>query len=365
MVPAMVRFTPRNSIVLLAFRGKRTCGAIRFNLPRSDSEKFHSKIASHIVGTLCKLDGVDAVVVAVCTDRAFAGGRAIPHAELAKMLNRRFEQSGFEVRESLCQASDGWASYLDSIVPAGGHPLSEIADSPVAAAVPDDLRPSATEENPPQRVPDADSATMKRTQKRIATYRRLMDRVKSGELDELDELDALPPALDPLGDLPLFAEDALRWDAAEVEANGALLAFMLQGPPSRDLVMLQWATSISVGDQMWNAGTPEGTVDHTNDVDLGDLMFGIGPRPDPGRIENGIKLLLTLVASLADNERRPLLCMLGWLNWALGRGSIAGRYIDEARTIDPQYGMAEVLDTMFSNGMLPEWAFAIESNELS
>ena len=32
-------------------------------------------------------------------------------------------------------------------------------------------------------------------------------------------------------------------------------------------------------------------------------------------------------------------------------------FIDEARAIDPKYGMAELLDTMLSNGLLPEWVF--------
>src|SRR6185312_849175 len=33
MVPSLVHMVPRNSVVFLAFRGKRTCGAMRFDLP--------------------------------------------------------------------------------------------------------------------------------------------------------------------------------------------------------------------------------------------------------------------------------------------------------------------------------------------
>jgi hypothetical protein len=86
-------------------------------------------------------------------------------------------------------------------------------------------------------------------------------------------------------------------------------------------------------------------------------MVGIGPRPDPWRVENGIVVLRTLVSRLDDSSRPPLLCMLAWLSWALGQGSVAGRYIDEAARIDPGYGMTEVLSTLISNGMMPEWAF--------
>ena len=54
---------------------------------------------------------------------------------------------------------------------------------------------------------------------------------------------------------------------------------------------------------------------------------------------------------------QPLLASLGWLSWALGRGSVAGEYVRRAREADPEYGFAELLDTMLGNGMLPEWAF--------
>jgi hypothetical protein len=49
--------------------------------------------------------------------------------------------------------------------------------------------------------------------------------------------------------------------------------------------------------------------------------------------------------------------MLAWLNWARGRGSAAGAHIDEARSIAPEYSMGELLDSMFSSGMVPEWIF--------
>jgi hypothetical protein len=164
-----------------------------------------------------------------------------------------------------------------------------------------------------------------------------------------------------LGDLPFLAEEALTWDAAAVDEHGALLAFALQGPPARDLMMLQWATSIEVGEQIWNAGVASAEAlvassEHPGNADVGDLMMGIAPRPDADRVEKGIALLVAVVPQLADEKRPPLLCMLAWLNWALGLGSRAGRYLDEVIAIDPDYSMAAVLSTLFGIG-LPEWAF--------
>jgi hypothetical protein len=45
------------------------------------------------------------------------------------------------------------------------------------------------------------------------------------------------------------------WDAAELDVYGALLVFVLQGPPIRDLVMLQWSFWIDVGDRLSRAVT--------------------------------------------------------------------------------------------------------------
>jgi hypothetical protein len=81
------------------------------------------------------------------------------------------------------------------------------------------------------------------------------------------------------------------------------------------------------------------------------------PRPDPERIERAIELLRSTAAHLPERHRAPLLTMLGWLHWALGRGSVAGRFVDAARRIDPRYGLAELLARMLGAGMLPEWAY--------
>ncbi|WP_349901846.1 DUF4192 domain-containing protein [Parafrigoribacterium humi] len=355
MVPSLVHMVPRNSVVFLAFRGKRTCGAIRFDLPTAASKVIQKRMITSMIGTLCKLPGVDAVVPVIYTDDVFAGSTVIPHAEFADLVARRLELSGFTLRESLCQASDGWASYFDSSIPAGGRPLDEISGSSATEMIPPDLRELPDSNDMPRRVADAAPREMVRMRKRLDAYRRLIESV-DGDSD-----DDFPAVLRPLGDLPLLAEEALTWDAAAIDEHGALLAFALQGPPVRDLMMLQWAAGIEVGDQIWNAGATSAEAlvassEHPGNVDVGDLMMGSAPRPDPDRIEKGIALLLVLVPQLADEKRPPLLCMLAWLNWALGAGSRAGRYLDEVIAIAPDYSMAAVLSTLFGIG-LPEWAF--------
>lgn len=351
MAPPMVGFLPRNSVVLVAFRGKRTCGAMRFDLPASDDPVIHKRIATTIVGMFCKLPAVDAALVIVYTDDEFGGSDAIPQAAFAEVIGRRLQRSGFELRESICQAADGWASFFDTNVPVGGHPLAQIGESKVAAAIDHQRGLFPQLATMIDRVPRAEKSQRSRMAKRLEAYEKVMAGLQRNEWE------SPPSVLDVLEDLPLFAERALSWDAAALDAHGALLVFALQGPPVRDLVMLQWSFGLEVGDRLWEHDQQEGAFAEPDDADLGNLMIGIGPRPDPRRIEGGIALLLELTSRAADAKRPPLLCMLAWLNWALGHGTQAGLHLDEALAIAPSYSMAQLLDSMTRTGIMPEWAF--------
>jgi hypothetical protein len=355
MLPSLTGFAPRESVVLLAFRGKRSCGAIRYDLPKSNSATVQKRFATTMIGTLCKLRGVDAVVPVICTDAPFGADGAPPAAEFARVLGRRVRYSGFELRDLLCQASDGWVSYLDDDPPAGGHSLSDIANSFVHNLIPQELRGDPTSPlDQRSRIPNADESHRARFRQELAHCRALAAELDLGG-------DHVPIELEPLNDITQLMEDALGWDSATVDAHDALLLFCWQGPPLRDMTMLQWATHHGIGamildesERLRDGRSDRGEFDQL----IAGLMLGIGPRPDPERIQRGIDLLRIVVSRADDAERPPLLCMLTWLSWALGHGTEAGRYADEARAIKPGYGMVKVLDTMLSNGMLPEWAFA-------
>ncbi|MEY2848423.1 MAG: hypothetical protein RI885_1088 [Actinomycetota bacterium] len=379
MVPALIGFEPRESLVTVLFRGKRTAGAMRFDLPASESKAVHKRIANTCLGMLTRLGGVDSVVPIVYTDAAFDGSRDIPRADFAELVIRRLRHSGFGLRDALCVAADGWASYLDPSRLPGGHPLSEIADSVVADQVPDDWRRVPDIQDLPTRVPDADDSTMKRTAAALALYRSLALLLDEGGLDDkaglddnavlddgpvldverndrervVEPLDSMFAPLGPLSDLPLFAEGALEWDAEALDTFGPLLLFAVQGPPARDLVMLQWATSLDVGDAMFEH--PRAT--EVAGFDLGDLMMGKSARPAASRLQRAIEILLVVIARAEDDARRAPLCMLAWSSWALGRASHAAQYVAEVRAIDPDYGMGELLDTMLRAFAVPDWAF--------
>ena len=331
-LPALIDRDPTGSVVLIAFKGKLSYAGLRLDIPSSGEKRF----AATALGLFCKIQGAEDVVPVICSE-----GPVSDQARLLGVLVRRFQQAGYRVRDGLAMGSDGWMSHYDP--DARVMPLAEVDAAAAALA----LEPPA---GVPDRVPRADELACRRMSDDLARLRML---VKQNDDD--------PSALDPLEDLPFFVEGALEWEEADVAQRGALLLFALQGAPLRDLVMLQWAFGLELGDAMWSDATCAGIEARKKYTDVerlaSDLMLGRGPSPDAARMASAIALLTTVVSRAADTERPAPLCMLAWLNWAQGRGSAAGAHIDEVRSIAPDYSMGELLDSMFSRGLMPEWVF--------
>ena len=309
-VPQLVGFEPVNSIVLVGFHGKTTRGALRLDLPTKTVA--YKRVVTMALGTICKIPGVDAVAVIICTDENFGDSAQPPFADFAQLMMKRIDHSGFRLQSALCRAADGWTSYLWDGTPAGGYSLSEIADSPIV----DQLPPVLAHE-----VPTISASARRRVIDEFAGY---------------GQKGAFHPEFD---DVPLFVERALEWTDDEFVESAALLLYLLQSPASRDAAMLHWATNLSMGDDLWAfAHRPLG-VDPEWDTSMGNLMLGVGPRPDPVRIHQAIALLRRLVAVAPPFAQPAPLCMLTWLNWALGLGSVAGDHLNAVLAIDPRYGM--------------------------
>lgn len=390
LVPQLSGFVPENSVILVAFKGSRTCGALRFNLPDPGiSEAVYKKIATTIVGILCRLPGVDSVVPVIYTDDRFDASAGLPHQRFAARLLSRIESSGFVLTDALCVGSDGWGSFLDPDCPDAGRPLSAIHQSPVNAVLVDEPaqigRLLSLADLPP-----VDRAAKERFGR---TYRRYLAAVHVPD-DAIALIDTLTDLLDPVE----LAELALEWDPDDLVVDeAAALLLLVQSPANRDQMMLQFAFGKEQGIESYilnqhyaaiqrstgqsmddivrdeleqHAATADLSADQADGESpsnhgLGsDLILGMtDERPDPERIERALTLLKRIVA-LAPKAARPApLCILAWLSWALGRGSVGGIFLDRALAIDPGYGMALLLNTVLSSGHLPEWAFAEQEGD--
>jgi hypothetical protein len=388
LVPRLVGFPPTESIVFVAFRGTRTCAAIRFDLPGPAPAGVHRRIATSMVGVLSRVGEADAVVPVVYTDAPFAADAAPPHADFVDAALERFRFSGFRVRDALCVAGDGWGSYLDPDLPPGGRPLAEITTSPVHDAIPAAVRDRLGDLESWSALPTIDLVTKERVARRLAALHDSLGRaVLAG--DESCPLAGAVKAEDDaevqlarwmLDDLTLFAEDCIdRVPAQETGPNAdttggdepashridvatvALLVHVAQSPALRDVLMLQWAFDLPTGDSVLEDARRYAAGEPVDGLASGGLMLDEGRRPDACRVERAVSLVKVLAASSPRAGRPPLLCMLAWLNWALGRSSVAHRFVSAAEQIDRRYGLAEVLRAVLDRGMLPEWAFTTEN----
>lgn len=363
LVPTLAGFRPERSLVCVAFTGNRTAGVLRYDLPRRARDR--TPLAAAIVGTVCRMRDVDAIVPIVYTDERFETARGLPERALLSMLVKRAEQAGFLVRDALCHAADGWGSLHDSATPSTGHPLSMIDESPVKWLAPADLEilgsPAEAGELPP---PDA------------ATAAALADAL--AELTGASRGAALI-GLGPDSDPVTLVETLLDREAEHSPLRLAWFLHLASLPALRDAMMLQCAFGVVVGEAAHDDAieTAEraaardmsvaGLVVHemadgaTGEVSemLSRLLLGQSSlRPDRRRVERALAMLRPLVADAPALHRIGPLCMAAWLAWSLGRGSAAGAFIDRALAIDPGHSMAGLLAAYIGSGALPDWAFS-------
>jgi hypothetical protein len=208
-------------------------------------------------------------------------------------------------------------------------------------------------------IPEVDLGTAERVARLLVRYRAAAHGADADTV-ELGQLDLAFVSEEPLPVFPLprLVELALGLDPSRIEdRDAALLLWLLQRPVGRDAVMLQFAFGPAAGFRVLFGEAAFIDGDDSGVRESAALLFGEGPRPDPIRITTGITILTAVTARAPKSARPAPLCVLAWLHWALGRGSVAGLLVEQALAIDPDYGFARLLLTMLDAGRLPEWAF--------
>lgn len=367
LVPALAGFRPERSIVCVAFRGNRSAGVLRYDLPRRARER--PVIADSLIATLCRIPGVDAVVPIAYTDATFAARRGLPERALLSLVVRRAEEAGFIVRDALCRAADAWGSLPDPDTPESGHPLSMIDESPVAERVQLHASELGTAESSgelPQRD-DARATSISTELEAFADDRRIESRLEElgPEADPVELVETLlrdEPGSHPAGRLAWFlhlaSAPAMR-DAMMLQLAFGPVVGMLAHDDA-DVVGERAARSRTTVDDLVRRDLERGEEHEVSDL-LARLLLGQSTtRPDPSRIERALRLLRPLIADAPIDRRIGSLCIAAWLTWSLGRSSAAGVLLDRALEIDPDHSMATLLAAFIGSGALPEWAFAAD-----
>jgi hypothetical protein len=367
MVPALAGFRPRNSVVFVMFAGKRSAGAPRLDLPTRRRAADYRAIASAAIGMASRAQGVDRLVPVVYTDSTFEGEHGIPWLDFMRHVRKQLRDAGFSVGETFCVAADGWGSYVDRDSPASGWSLSEIEQSPLRGDAEWITGPLPDLDALSQlAIPSADELDAMRDWLAQRTGADDGDRIDAA-LDDRDDpssrIEAIlgegdsagTPPVDDLGWLLLHVQAPSNRDAAMLQiAFGAEFAGYVRRDNAR-FADLQAMTGLSMDDvvqQEVDAGRASFADAGSNGI------MGIGPgRPDVGRLRRGIAVMMVAVACSPTEYRLAPLCILAWMWWALGLGSVASRFVELAIGLDSKYRMANLLYALFSGGRVPDWAF--------
>lgn len=351
VVPALAGFLPRQSIVLLPFRGSRTYGAMRLDLPHDDIPLEH--YADAAVGLVSRVEATDAVALVVYTDdeaHATRDGLVLPYAVAVDELLGCAEDAGLRVVDALCVTPAGWASYL-----VDEPKISALPPTVSGAGVPGSDREPGDQSTGAE-LPPADLADREQVSRALRELSELLGCEGRGRSTAAANPLAIA-AVAMLENIPAFFESVLRTpDDLPPYATAALL-WCLDRPLFRDVAIAQWATSLAGGMRTLDAQLAFSATGKMIPDEQGRVFLGQGPTPDTERLRVALSVV-RLAAARAPRAFRPApLTAAAWLSWALGRSTHAGHHLALAREIDPEYGLAALLDTMIGGAMLPEWVF--------
>lgn len=343
LIPGLLGFTPRRSIVLVPFAGSRSRGALRADAPRAGAEL--APIAATLIGLVCRVADADGYAVVVYDD----GPR--PHADLVAALAVCAEACGLRTVDALWTGAGRWGSYRAD---GRGGP------APVEGALPGGTpRPPAGDQFSGADLPSADPdeiALMAEQVARLDAAAGLLAGVRgAGRVDPA----ALTAAGD-LDDLPQFFDTALAAHGSAADAaapfRSALLVWCLARPALRDVALATWAGGVRAGDAAlhaqlrWERGEEYPPA-------LAERMWGEGPRPDPRRLGAALAVCRSVAATAPREHAAGTLAACAWLSWALGRSTHADVYARSACEIEPEHGLASIVLSFVAAAHLPGWAF--------
>jgi hypothetical protein len=372
LVPRLLGFVPERSVVLVPFAGNRTLGAMRLDLPDTVDRDEIDRVASTFIGMVCKVAHVDALAVVVFTDTPVGRAEALPHDALVGALLTRADLCGLRASDALCLAPDAWGSYLDPALPRGGRSLDAIPfDDPAFS----DLPVRRGGQGAGAALPAADPAERARVARALDRLEAALQTVAAEILAvegedpdedtddgagahgaEMESVDLFVARL-LVEDAPLFFEDVLDGDVAAPPAEQlAGLLWALSRPVLRDVALVQWASDLAHGDEAMDAQL---TWTHGDPFppDLGRIMWGEGAAPDAERLERALGMTRRALSAAPRAMRPGPFAACAWLAWALGNSTHAAAYARNALAIDPDHGMAQIVQTYVAAAHLPEWAF--------
>lgn len=345
LIPRILGYIPSESVVIVGFNGRRSTGAMRFDLPvLADVEG----VTSTIVGLATRIEGIDGFAAIVYSSDIAIEGIGLP---IVNTIQVHADRAGLPMNDGLVVASDGWVSSFDPELLV--HPLDELVleEDPALDAVGPVLANQAAGTELPEPVPGRSDAVVKAA----AELAIAVDTFTNGTGGFVEP--AAVVSIAQLDDLPEYIEQSTEFEPAAMNPHDvALFSWILSRPALRDIALVQWCSDRDGGDAAleaqlaWEAGEEYPSS-------LARSMWGEGPQPDADRLKQALELVRWVTALLPEKHRAGPLSTAAWLSWALGRSTHASAYAQMALAIDSQHGLAQIVESFTLAGHLPDWAF--------
>ena len=371
-------FQPVESLVLLTMCGKRVGATLRVDLPVNDLDP--DGYAAGVCSILTSDVTADGVLLILYTREPLTPAGALPRRNLVRSLTRSLDGAGLQLRDGWLVTDTMWRDYFcddPTCCPASGHPIESVLNSQLNAEL--IFRGSSF-------ATSLDAAV------ETDLPAAWTDPVELAQLCEREQV-----KLGHCWTAPHQFSATLRlWDcllgrtASMVPITdgdvAAHLIASLVSRPIRDAVLvlaaLGWETSVN-GSEGNSVRRPDQGAVHLPAA--GRTLLGLGPdeqlplgstKPAPWQardfcevltgeyrgqlrwkqVDAAHRLLSRLSAVAVGEPRAAALTMLGWIEWARGRGSRAHVYLGEALEEMPGYSLAELLEEVVGRGMLAEWS---------
>lgn len=328
LLPRLVGTESAPSLVALPFSGGRSGMPMVLDLPgRRDVAVTANTIRAGMLGG-------DAVVLIACLDAPLGAAPLPLRIELGR-VSERLGRWGVATLELLALAPDAWGDYAHPDGARGPRAELDLLEDPL---------PGVPVPAPIPGVPcDDHSAAMQAVVDRLA---------------RLEHADLAVARADPIAALERAVALAPRLAAAPDASDDAptmavaIASMLVESPALRDLAIELAIDGVDAATKTLAAiesGTPLAIDAAAN------RFLGMGPSPDPGMLHDRLRRWAMIAAAVPLELRAPLLVIVGFLQFFVGRGRTAGRCAELAMVIDPALTMAPLLRDIVDARGAPDW----------
>lgn len=346
-IPHALGFYPRNSVVLLILQQTGLCATLRVDLPLESHGKSEEELwVRQMVNLVQKVPHADGLFIVFYT--AATQGKTPqwpPRGELLKNLAAGVSAVGLHVRDGWHVGTKRWHSYfcMDArCCPPEGFPLPDLALTETH------LRMVLAGSAPETELWDGGGVPRWDNQEIIRKI--LNDKVElilaPGGRETL-----IAAWADLLGDDPAIAEKKIRLQ----ESLTASLLGSLHDKTLRDLLPYLAGRGENDAFEAMNE-ILDATAFSRSSRNFSEFLLGTTELyPDWERLERLWFICRDLLGVAAGIDHAALLCLLGWIEWAKGRGSCALALLRAALRIDRDYRLAQLLMRLLETGEMPLW----------